>query len=239
MLHMLRRLLICLLPLATLAAPAGAPAQQQQQARDWSRTVTLGANGAYILGNPNAPTKLIEYMSYTCPHCAHFAQEATAPLKTGWIRHGLISIEYRNFVRDAFDLSAALLARCGGASKFLGNHEAIFANYDAWMDKARTFAASPEAANAPNDRVAQLTAIADKTGLFALLAPRGLTTAAQRACLADPQAMNQVLALTAGAWDNQGFSGTPFFLLNGSPLADIHDWASLRPRLPALPAPRN
>ena len=238
MLPLLRRFLIAFLPLVMLAVPVAAPAQQQQ-ARDWSRTVTLGANGAYILGNPNAPTKLIEYMSYTCPHCAAFAKEATAPLKTGWIRRGLVSIEYRNFVRDAFDLSAALLARCGGATHFLANHEAIFANYEPWMARARSFADSPEAAAASSDQVAQLTLIADKTGLFTLLAARGLTPAAQRACIADRQAMSQVLNLTAGSWDNEGFSGTPFFVLNGRPLADIHDWASLRPRLPALPASRN
>jgi len=238
MLSMFRRLALCLLSLLVIALPAAAPAQQQQ-ARDWSRTVTLGANGAYILGNPAAPNKLIEYMSYTCPHCAHFARDATAPLKSGWIRRGLVSIEYRNFVRDAFDLSAALLARCGGAGKFLGNHEAIFANFDPWMEKAQAFANSPEAATPSDDRVAQLATIADKTGLFALLAPRGLTPAAQRACLADRQAMDQVLAMTRGAQEVEGFTGTPFFILNGQPLANVHDWASLQPRLPALPASRN
>jgi len=240
MLQVFRRFLICIAPLSLLAVPAVAPAQQQQQqARDWSRTVNPGANGAYILGNPDAPTKLVEYMSYTCPHCAHFARDATAPLKQGWIRRGLVSIEYRNFVRDPFDLAASLLARCGGASKFLGNHEAIFADHDAWMTRAQAYASSPEAANPPADRIAQLASIADKTGLFRLLAARGLTPAAQRACLADSQAMEQVLAFTAGAQNVPGFNGTPFFTLNGNSLADVHDWGALQPHLPALPAPRN
>lgn len=240
MLSLLRTLLIGLLTLLLVAPPALAEAQRRApQPRDWSRTVTLGANGAYIVGNPAAPTKLIEYMSYTCPHCAHFARDGTAPLVNGWVRRGQVSIEYRNFVRDAFDLTAALLARCGGAAKFRGNHDLIFANYDPWMEKAQAFAASPDAAGVSADRVAQLTVIASKTGLFTLLAQRGLTAEAQRACLADPQAMSQVLAMTEHATDNAGFNGTPFFILNGQPLTDVHDWAALQPRLPALPAPRN
>ncbi|OJY71277.1 MAG: hypothetical protein BGP16_11920 [Sphingobium sp. 66-54] len=226
---MLRRFLSCLAALILLAFATAAPAQS---GRDWSKTVTLGSNGAFILGNPAARTRLVEYMSYTCPHCAHFAAEATAPLKAGGIRQGTLSIEYRNFVRDPFDLSAAILARCGGTAHFLANHEALFANHDAWIKQAQTYAAAQEG-KPQRDRAEQIADIADKTGLIALLAKHGLTPAAQRACLADQNALSQVLNLTAGAWDNKGFNGTPFFVLNGKPLTEVHDWTRLKPLLPA------
>ncbi len=227
---MLRRLLSCLAALMLLALPAASPAQR---AKDWSSTVTLGANGAFILGNPAAKTKLVEYFSYTCPHCAYFAEEATAPLKTTWIKSGLLSIEYRNFVRDAFDLSAAILARCGGAGKFLGNHEALFGNYEGWMKQASSYADD----GVKRDQAARVADIAEKTGLIAMLTKRGLTPAAQRTCLADQKTLSTVLALTSGAQQaDPNFEGTPGFLIDGKPVAGVHDWAHLKPLLPALPA---
>lgn len=237
---MLRRLLPSLAALMLLAIPATAPAQQsrESQARDWASTVTLGANGAFILGNPAAKTKLVEYLSYTCPHCAHFAEEATSPLKTSWIKRGLVSIEFRNFVRDRFDLTAAMLARCGGAAKFLGNHEALFANHEAWVKQGDTYVKAQEGAS-KLDEVGQITDIADKTGLLTLLAKRGLTPAAQRQCLADKTTLSTVLSLTASAWDNKEFSGTPFFILDGKALTEVHDWTRLKPLLPALPTSGN
>ncbi|HZV18079.1 MAG TPA: thioredoxin domain-containing protein [Sphingobium sp.] len=225
---MLRRLLSCLAALILVAFATAAPAQS---GRDWSKTVTLGSNGAFILGNPAAKTKLVEYLSYTCPHCAHFAAEATGPLKASGIRQGTLSIEFRNFVRDPFDLSAAILARCGGAAHFLANHEALFANHDAWVKRADAYARAQEG-KPQRDRAEQIADIADKTGLIALLAKHGLTPAAQRKCLADQHALSQVLNLTAGAWDNKGFNGTPFFILDGKPLTEVHDWARLKPLLP-------
>lgn len=228
---MLRRLLSCLAALMLIALPSASPAQR---AKDWTTTVTLGANGAFILGNPAARTKLVEYFSYTCPHCAHFAEEATTPLKAGWIKNGTVSIEYRNFVRDAFDLTAAMLSRCGGATKFLGNHEALYGNYEGWMKRASSYADD----GVKRDQAARIADIADKTGLNALLAKRGLTIAAQRACLADKKTMETVLALTSGAQEaDPNFEGTPGFLIDGKPVPGVHDWTRLKPLLPAPAAP--
>src|SRR3546814_9167637 len=60
--------LIGVVMLAGAAAPA-------PQAGDWTRTVTQTAAGSFVMGNPAAPVKLIEYLSYTCPHCAAFSAE--------------------------------------------------------------------------------------------------------------------------------------------------------------------
>ena len=42
---------------------------------DWSEMVSETPEGGFVMGNPNAPVKLVEYGSMTCPHCAEF-QEA-------------------------------------------------------------------------------------------------------------------------------------------------------------------
>jgi len=235
--HCFHGLLALAVPLMALAAPA--TAQRAAPAKDWSQTVTLNANGAFMLGNPDAPHKLVEYLSYTCSHCSDFQAQGAPALKAQWVRRGLVSLEYRNFTRDPYDLTAALLARCGGASRFLANHEAVFANYEAWMKRAQAYSQKQANAAPAADRAAQLAAIAEETGLFDLLAARGVTPAAQRQCLADEKALETVLGLTESARADKSFTGTPYFLLNGTPLANVHNWEALRPKLPALPPSGN
>jgi len=223
------------LALAPLGLAAPATAQNRAATTDWTKTVTMTPKGAFILGNPNARTKLVEYMSYSCPHCADFAKQATAELKAGWIKSGALSIEYRNFVRDPYDLSAALIARCGGAQHFLANHEQIFASFDQWVEKAQAYASRAD--DAPKDRTAMLVDIAQKVGFVAVAQRNGLSAEAARKCVSDPAALDTLLAMTSGASEEApGFSGTPTFLMDGKMLANVHSWQALKPLLPALPA---
>lgn len=228
---------LLVLPLS-LALPAQAQNRTAAASSDWSRVVTALPNGAFLLGSPTAKHRLIEYFSYTCHFCHDFAGQPTSELKAGWIRRGLIAIEYRNYVRDPFDMAASLLIRCGGAGKFLAAHEAVFANYDGWMKQAQSYADSQKDAPPQTDRGAQFVDIAARTGLNATIAKIGLTAAQQRACLTDKAALSTLLALTASAWDvDPNFEGTPGFALDGKPLAQVHDWSRLKPLLPPLPAP--
>lgn len=237
-LRQLARLAVLALLLVPLAAAAPLQAQTKRAPADWSKTVTATPKGAFILGNPNAKTRLVEYMSYSCPHCADFAGDATAQLKAGWIRRGVLSIEYRNFIRDGYDLTAALIARCGGAPRFLANHEAIFASFDTWIGQAQKYAQAHGEAADNADRAAQFIDIADGIGLTALAGRNGIAPAAAHKCLADPAALATVLALTAGAWDvDPDFEGTPTFVLDGKVLRGVHAWQGLKPLLPPLPTP--
>ena len=216
-----------------VASPVhAAPAKSQA---DWTHIVTLEPNGAYLLGNPAAKTRLVEYFSYTCSHCAHFMVEAMGPLRTGWIRQGLVALEFRNLVRDPYDATAALLARCGGKARFLANHEALFNNFDAWIPKIEAFAAARDPNTPARDQATALGEIADKTGLTALLSKAGLTQAAQRACLGNKEQFNTVIAMTKEATEKLGVTGTPSFLINNMLIKDAHNWATLKPQLPALP----
>ena len=63
---------------------------------------------------PGGEVRLVEYFSYTCHVCADFAKLGAAPLKAQYVDRGLVLFEYRNLVRDPVDMTAALLARCGG-----------------------------------------------------------------------------------------------------------------------------
>ncbi|MEJ7926423.1 thioredoxin domain-containing protein [Sphingobium sp. AN641] len=208
------------------AAPALAAAP------DWTTRVTMSPIGGHVLGNPLAPTRLVEYVSYTCNHCAHFVAEATGPLKAGYVRGGKVSVEVRNAIRDKYDLTAALLARCGGKARFIGNHEAMFANQDAWMPQ---LAAYDSAGDKPTEEKAALRDIGRKTGLYTLMGTRGFSSRQLDACVNDPAAMKQILAMTKDAWQTLKIHGTPAFTINGA-LIEGANWSALRS---ALPTPVN
>lgn len=215
------------------ALAAGAIALVATAAPNWVASVRIQPNGAFVMGKPAAPVKLVEYLSYTCSHCAHFTGEASAPLKTGYVAKGLATVEVRNAVRDRYDFTAALLARCGGPSKFFGNNEALFATQATWLGKASAF----EAANA--ERISKLAmndslkAIAKGVGLDALMRARGLSAAQIDACLTDAAAQKQVVAMTNEAWTIRKINGTPSFLINGNAFEGPGSWAAVEAGLKA------
>lgn len=217
-----------ILPLALLALPAALVAAP---AVNWVSRVTMTPIGGHYMGNPAAPTKLIEYVSYTCSHCAHFVGEASAPLRTDYVKGGKVGVEVRNAVRDKYDLTAALLARCGGPAKFMGNHEALFANQSAWIAQVETYDGNGVAK--PTDQIPALKDIGQKTGLYALMNKRGFTNAQLDACIANPQSMKQVLAMTDEAWTKVKITGTPGFTINGTKV-DGSTWAIVKAALPPV-----
>src|SRR3546814_16566349 len=118
-----RRTAVLALSGAALGLIAAAPARSAA----WSQTVTTSPIGAFVVGNPAAKVRLVEYFSYTCHICADFTKASALPLKTGYIDRGLVLFEYRNLVSDPIDLTAALLARAGGAKPLVGHHKGILA----------------------------------------------------------------------------------------------------------------
>ncbi|MDB5681510.1 MAG: protein-disulfide isomerase, partial [Sphingomonas bacterium] len=48
---------------------------------DWTKRVVVTAEGGFLVGNPAARAKLIEYGSLSCPYCQRFHQEAIAGLR--------------------------------------------------------------------------------------------------------------------------------------------------------------
>lgn len=210
---------LLLLPLLLAAAPA----------RDWSAAVARTGAGAYVLGNPAARVKLVEYASYTCPHCAAFSGESAAVLKGRMIRSGSTSLELRHFIRDQVDLAAAIVARCTGPARFFRTSEAIFAQQPRWLPQAIEYQTANAARLGMFPPAAQLRALADGAGLSAIGRAAGLSNAALDACFADQAEIDRVVAMTANANDVRG---TPTFFVNGAP-APANNWATLAPILRA------
>ena len=207
--------------LAALALAAAAPAV------DWTRKVTETPAGAFVLGNPAAKTRLVEYVSYTCSHCAHFAGEAAAPLRK-YIAGGGTAVEVRHAVRDPIDFAATLLARCTGPARFFAAHEKLFATQQTWFEAAANYVNANRDTLNQQPRIQQLQTVAKAAGLGPIV---GLTDAQVNACLADTAAEKPVLAMTDEAWDQRKIPGTPYFMINGTGVESTTSWAALEPHL--------
>jgi len=199
----------------------------------WPDRVSQSQVGGHLLGNPAASRKLIEYMSYTCPHCAAFEVESNPALPTGFIADGKTSLEVRNFIRDPVDLTVALLARCGEPRSFFRRHKGLLASQRTWLGKAGTLGRDGQAAWYQGDTNTRLKRIADDLGLYDELRRHSpLATDAQiNVCLTSKAEQNKVLAMTKFATDTVKVQGTPSFTLNGKLLPDVYDWKSLEPLL--------
>lgn len=198
-------------------------------AAPWSASTQTNDLGAHVVGNPAAKVKLVEYFSYTCGACGHFATESAAPLKSQYVDKGQVRVEYRNLVRDPVDATAALLARCGGKAKFVGNHNAIFAKQGEWLERVR--GASEAQMKSWNEGPIQdrTRKIAKDIGLIALMQTRGYTPAQLNSCLGDTAALNNLVAMTK-AGQEQGVRGTPSFFINGKQ-AEGHQWPAIKSAL--------
>lgn len=218
------------LGIATIVA---APATAQET--DWAQRVTMSDKGGHIVGNPLAKHQVAEYMSYTCNHCANFETESHDSLKSDFIQKGHMSFEVRNLILNPIDLTAAMLARCGGRTKFFGNHRALLGSQASWMETFQS--SSPDVMKSLNEGTVpeRLKKIAKAAGFYGLMNKRGYSAKQVDACLADQSAQDKILAMTKYATGTLKLSGTPSFTLNNQPIEKVHNWSRLRAALLALP----
>ncbi|HEY0595841.1 thioredoxin domain-containing protein [Sphingopyxis sp.] len=196
----------------------------------WSQTVTTSSIGSFVVGNPAAKVRLVEYFSYTCSHCADFAKAGSLPLKTGYLDRGLILFEYRNLVRDPVDMTAALLARAGGPKAFAGNHQAIFAAFPAFMTKVTKATDTQKTSWFEGTTGERARKIAADTGLTALMRARGYTQARLDAALDSEVAQAELTGMTNIALSTDHVQGTPSFFINGRN-AEVTVWPALKSKL--------
>ena len=199
---------------------------------DWTTIVSATPEGGFVMGNPNAPVKLVEFASMTCGHCATFAEEGIPALRDNYVKSGRVSLEVRNFVRDPADMAAALLARCGGATPFFPMSDQIFAAQEEWLGKLQTLTPAEQqrlSTLAPNQVP---LAMATAAGLDQFARVRGLPAEKAQQCLTN-QAEIERLAGIAGEAMKQfpNFPGTPTFLINGTMVENAASWAALEPKL--------
>ena len=203
-------------------------------AANWVATVTATPEGGFRQGNPDAPVKLIEYGSRTCPTCGRFAAEGVAELRSQYVATGKVSYEYRDFlVHGAPDFALALLNRCVPTPRFFPVLDAIYANQPAFAAKLDQLMKTRQSEldawqKLPPPQMA--TRFAEALGFIPFMKAHGVTEARARQCLADPALIKRVAQTNADAVNQQGVDGTPTFLVNGRKMR-AHDWLHLQPEL--------
>ncbi|KQM22158.1 thioredoxin domain-containing protein [Novosphingobium sp. Leaf2] len=204
------------------AAPKHAPAARGV---NWIGVTAVTANGGHRLGNPDAPLKLVEYVSYTCPHCAHFTKESEPVLRMTLIPKGQISVTVVNLLRNPIDMTVAMLTNCGDPKRFFVRNNAFFASQDQWLGTAVKFSAEQQKRWYQGEPPQRMRAMAADLGLYDKMATWGITRAQADACLGDKAILAKLKAQQTEV-QSLGLTSTPSFTLNGEVL-DGHDWESV------------
>ncbi len=148
-----------------------------------------------VLGAEDASVTVIEYASYTCPHCATFHQNVFKPLKADYIDTGKIQFIYREVYFDRFALWAAMVARCGGTERYFGISELLY-------DQQRDWAGS----NDPQAVISSLRRIGRTAGLG---------EDQLNACLEDADMAQAMVAKFQAETEADDINATPSLVING------------------------
>ena len=204
----------------------------------WIDVVNAMPSGGFMMGNPNAKVKLVEYGSMTCPHCKRFDQNAVPQLLT-YVKSGQVSWEFRNYVRDAFDVAASLVARCNGTKSFFPVTRAIFADQENWENRIQATPQDQLKAMQDLPPNQQFAAVAKVAGFEQFGAGHGIPAARSAQCLSNVNSVNQLVQMASDANSQfPDFRGTPSFLMNGA-MVDLGHvteeqvWPTLKSKLDA------
>ncbi|MDJ1009366.1 MAG: DsbA family protein [Paracoccaceae bacterium] len=147
------------------------------------------------LGDPDAPVTVIEYASYTCPHCQSFHAGPFKDLKADYIDTGKVHFIYREVYFDRPGLWAGLVARCAGPERFFGIVDEIYRQQADW---------------ARQESAAGIAGALRRIGLTAGIEPDTL-----EACLSDAEKAQAMVAVYEANAAEHGIRSTPSFVVNG------------------------
>ncbi|WP_294202542.1 thioredoxin domain-containing protein [uncultured Sphingomonas sp.] len=209
-------------PVAAVPAPAG---------KDWTQVVSKTAEG-YVMGNPNAPIKLVEYGSRLCPACRAFAVEGFQPLTNNYVKSGKVSWEFREFlIHGAPDLPPALLGICVGEQTFFPILEQMYQAQTGFNDKLQAMSPDQQKALQNAKPVDVIKALAEQMDLINFVKQRGLPEAKAHECLGNMLEIDRLTKQTKDRGDDGTVTGTPTFILNGKPLKGAITWPDVQAAL--------
>jgi protein-disulfide isomerase len=213
------------LPSGEAVAPVAAPAGQQ-----WTDIVAITPEGGWLAGNPEAPIKLVEYGSVTCPACAAFSVEGMQQLREDYVNSGRVNYEFRSVaIHGAVDLVLTRLLECVPKEAVHPLNEQLWANNAAVLGPVQANAAAIEQAmGLPENQ--RFIAFADLGGLLDFVAARGISRDQASQCLADAAAIKALAERMEAQSEKDQVTGTPTFFVNGARVDEIH-WAPVEAAL--------
>lgn len=155
-----------------------------------------------VQGSADAKVEIIEYASFTCPHCASFHAGPYKDLKKDYIDTGKVKFVYREVYFDRFGLWASMIARCAGPDRFFGMTDLIYKEQSLWSR-----------AGDPAAIVTELRKIGLKGGL---------DNDTLDACLEDADNAQALVAWYQENAERDNIRSTPSFLINGEPYSNMN-----------------
>ncbi len=182
--------------LATAAACGGGNPSPVAATPAVDPSVLPGMNlmlGEKSLGSASAAHTIIEYSSFTCPHCAEFDEVYLPQLKAKYIDTESVRFIFRNSPRDTtVDLEAAMLTRCAG-DRYFDAVGAVFANQSALL-----------ASSNPSQV------------LETVMRTFGMSQQVIDACKASTTLRDAVLKMKADGLQQYNYTGVPAFIVDGT-----------------------
>ncbi|MDO1581337.1 DsbA family protein [Rhizobium oryzicola] len=186
---------------ATLAFAAELPESQGKV--DMADVLQAGPLPEMALGDEKAKVTIVEYMSMTCPHCAHFHTTTFDAIKQKYVDSGKVRFIVREFPFDPVATAAFMLARTNPSNtKELAAPQQYFAMVSMLFKQQRAWAA-PADGNVRN-ALLQASKIA------------GFTQESFEATLTNQKLLDDVNATMKRGADKFGVNSTPTFLINGN-----------------------
>lgn len=180
---------------AELTAPAEAVATEVADNSDGDAEVDTSTIPDMMIGNPDAKVTVIEYASYTCPHCASFHAGTFKDLKKNYIDTDKINFVFREVYFDRYGLWASMIARCAGPEKFFGLTDLMFQSQSSWT------------------RAGEPAAIIDELRKLGRLA--GIDGETLEVCLNDNDKAKTLIAWYQEKAGADNIDSTPSFIING------------------------
>ncbi|NTF06685.1 DsbA family protein [Agrobacterium rubi] len=144
------------------------------------------------LGDPNARVKIVEYMSMTCPHCAHFHNTTFDEIKKKYIDTGKVYFVIREFPFDPRAAAAFMLARCAPEQQYYPFISMLFKQQQSWA-----------------------TAQDARAALLQMSKLAGFSQETFEACLTNQKLLDDVNATMQRGATEFGVNSTPTFIVNG------------------------
>ncbi|WP_113266111.1 DsbA family protein [Agrobacterium cavarae] len=159
---------------------------------DMAAVLKPGALPDRALGDANAPVKIVEYMSMTCPHCAHFHNTVFDEIKKKYIDTGKVYFIIREFPFDPRAAAAFMLARCAPEQQYFPFVSMLFKQQQSWA-----------------------TAQDARAALLQMSKMAGFSQESFEACLTNQKLLDDVNATMQRGATEFGVNSTPTFIING------------------------
>jgi protein-disulfide isomerase len=147
------------------------------------------------MGKTDAPVRVDEWFSLTCPHCAAFSQQTFPQVQSQLIDTGKLYFVFNDFPLDQVALTASMVARSLPPERYEPFCAALFASQDRWA-----FARGVNS----TEELAKMAALA------------GMPREQFNTVIADNSLRNAILQRQADASKNLHIDSTPTFIFNGS-----------------------